>query len=714
MRKGLFFAILVVASAVSASTASGGGPLVTAVDADGDAFVGKQMPLAFGLAHEAGTTVIRINVVWSNVVANERKPSPFRPDDPGDPAYDWRETDEKVNLAVANDLEPLITIVGAPRWAETGGPRPDRIGPFQVNSWRPNPADARAFARAVAFRYGGTFQGLPRVRNWEIWNEPNLIGFLSPQADAGKLVAPKLYRDLVNAMAQSIHGVHTDNLVAAGALAPFNLKTAGGVVATAPMQFMRDFLCMSGGAHPRATCADTATFDVWTHHPFTSGGPTHHAANPDNASLADLPRMRRLLDAAYQAGHIRSNQAPGFWVSEFAWDTRPPDTHPDAAPIALQARWVSEALYQSWKNGITLFTWFLLRDENLSSPYQDGLFFRNGEELKDARPKPTFYSFRFPFVAYREGKRISLWGRTPYGRPGNVAVQRRVGARWRWMGTFKTDRYGVFTGDVRYGKLPKPKAAPHPPAGSTRYRDVVVSASPMSYWPLDERSGSTASDVTKTNDGTYTGDVQLGVPGPMPGATAVSFNGKNARVRLGRITNVHSVELWMKTRSGADAVAFSNRNTNHEFVALGLVGRLAHSHDSYPIFADAVGNGRWHHIVYTYDTAASTGRVYVDGKLSQLAVWKRLEGGADASIAFDASLKSYFAGQIGQVAVYSYVLSPTQVKSHYEASGRRVAPDVAQGMIRAVEVGSRSASLPFSLFRPHDRYVLPFGGGGPG
>jgi hypothetical protein len=709
VRKGLFIAIALVAIALPASTAAGGGPLLTAVDADGDAFSGSQSSLAFQRVHDAGANVVRINVIWSQVVGLRK---PVDADNPADPAYDWRESDRKVTQAVANGLDPLLTVGGAPRWAETGLPRPERLGGFEVNSWRPDPNAAGAFAHAVAVRYGGSFQGLPRVRYWEIWNEPNLIGFLSPQAVNGKPVAPNLYRDLLNSMAAAIHGVHADNIVAAGATAPFSLKKGAALVATPPMRFMRAVLCMSAGARPRAVCSAKSTFDAWTHHPFTSGGPTHHAGSKDDVSLADLPQMRRLLTAAYKAGHIRSPKAPAFWVTEFAWDTRPPDPNPLATPIDLQARWTSEALYRSWKSGVSLFTWFLLRDELLSTPYQDGLFFRNGEDLKDARPKPTFYAFRFPFVAYRHGSKVSVWGRTPHSRAGTVSVQRWTGSAWRSTGSFKANRYGIFSGNVPYKKAAKSKGSSQRTAGGAGYRDLVVSASPTSYWPLDDRRGSKASDLTKSNDGTYTGGVKLGVAGPLAGTRAASFNGRNALVRLGRIGNVHTVELWLRTRTQRDAAAFSNRNDVHEFVALGTFGGLAHVHDSYPVFGDTVGNGRWHYLVYTYDTPTSTGRLYVDGKLSQLAVWVRHEGGADASIAFDADTNSYFGGQIAQVAVYPYVLSPEQIRTHYRASGRRIAPEFTRGELRAVEVGSKATSLPFSLKRPPDRYVVPFGGGG--
>jgi hypothetical protein len=33
-------------------------------------------------------------------------------------------------------------------------------------------------------------------------------------------------------------------------------------------------------------------------------------------------------------------------------------------------------------------------------------------------------------------------------------------------------------------------------------------------------------------------------------------------------------------------------------------------------------------------------------------------------------------------------------------------------MLRAVDLSTKTSSLPFSLVRPSDRYVLPFGGGG--
>lgn len=695
-------AAFAAASLVPAAHASG--PIKTGV------FEPSADPLSLQRIHDAGATFARINVSWAQVATGR----PGVAADPADPAYGWASTDAQVTAAVEHGLTPYLTVFDAPQWAQKDEPHPTHLGPYPIASWKPDAVQLGLFARALALRYGGTFAALPRVKYFEVWDEPNLSQYLSPQVEGGKLVAADVYRDLLNSFSRSVHAVHPDDVVVAGSLSAFSFLTPYGRLGSAPLAFLRRMLCMSAGSTPRATCSTTVDFDAFSIHPWTSGGPTHHASEKDDVSLGDLPKLRHLLSAAVKAGHVRPNRMPELWISEFAWDTRPPDTHPDTAPMALQARWVAEAVYQAWKNDVRVFTWFLLWDQLYPwDSLQSGLFFRNGEDFRYAQPKPTFYAFRFPFVAYRQGSRISLWGKTPHGTPARVAVQQRAPNKWRWVGTFQSDKNGIFQGTARYRKPfgIHPSSA-RPASAAETYRNVVVSAKPMSYWPLSDRGTLTAADAMHNDDGSYTSGVKLGVPGPLGGMTAASFNGKTARVKLGAVSSLHSVELWVKTRSRADAVAFSNRNAIHQFSAVGTYGGLAHSFDNYGVIGEAVGNGRWHHLVYTYDSASSTGRLYVDGKQTQFAVYQRAEGGAAASIGYDADLKSYFSGQIAQVAVYSYVLSPEQVRNHYLASGRRLVPSVAPGMLRAVDLSTGAASLPFSLVRPKDRYVLPFGGGG--
>src|SRR5207253_2163622 len=222
---------------------------------------------------------------------------------------------------------------------------------------------------------------------------------------------PQWYRDMLNAFASSVHSVHTDNLVIAGGLAPFT-SFAGKqhLWGVAPLEFMRLMLCMSKRLKP--TCSNHSSFDIWSHNPYTSGGPTHHALLPDDVSIGDLPQMRRLLLAAIRSHHVATSKHVQFWVTEFGWDSSPPD--PQGVPLRLHARWVAEALYRLWEAGVSMVAWYKLRDEPFkSSLVQSGLYFRGLNVVGD-RPKPALEAFRFPLVAFRQNQyRAFTWGRTP-------------------------------------------------------------------------------------------------------------------------------------------------------------------------------------------------------------------------------------------------------------------------------------------------------------
>jgi hypothetical protein len=415
--------VLLVVASFAASSASAQ-PLITAIVGVDD--LGNSSSIT--RLRAAGVQAVRINLSWADVAPASRS-ADFDAADPADPAYSWSSFDRQVTSAVAAGVDPIVDIIGAPVWAEKAKPQP------YYGAIKPDASELALFARAAARRYGGGFEGLPRVHNWMLWNEPNLIFWLQPQFEHGRPYSPGLYRGMLNAFADAIHGVHADNVVIAGATAPFT--SADGTTAkwgVAPLAFLRTLLCL--GRNLRPACSARAKFDVWAHHPYTSGGPTHHANFPDDVSLGDLPKMKAVLDAGVRARKIVSRHHVRFWVTEFSWDTSPPD--PEAVPIALQARWVSEAMYTMWRNGVSLVTWFTLVDSPFpDSAYQSGLYFVDG------KPKPTLTAFRFPFVALHERSQLRLWGRTPLGTAGRVSVEKRDGA-WRRFAVVRADRYGIF------------------------------------------------------------------------------------------------------------------------------------------------------------------------------------------------------------------------------------------------------------------------------
>ena len=408
-------------------------PLTMGVIGAGEIY-GPNASLAFARLRGAGMTTVVMFVSWS-ATSPPREPDSWNPADPGDPHYNWSRSDAQIKAIVDAGFQPIVTVFDAPVWARLlpaarfSAPKPEKFGQFMG---------------AAAARYSGTHRGLPRVRYWQIWNEPNISLYFLPQYDSAKrrFVSPDIYRDMVNAAAQSIHTVNASNLVVAGSTAPFRDVTPDVKAVDSdwgPLKFMRRLLCMDDAGRP--TCANTASFDVWATHPYTSGGPTHHAALPYDVSLADLPKMSATLRAAVRAGHIKSAAPVRFWVNEFSWDSSPPDKC--SPPMSLLRRWIPEAFYRMWASGVDLIAWFLLTDQpQTTSFYQSGLYFY-APRLASAKPKPFLEAFRFPFVALLRGSGVYVWAHTPLGKPGVITVQQTFKGGWKNVKRLRVDRYGI-------------------------------------------------------------------------------------------------------------------------------------------------------------------------------------------------------------------------------------------------------------------------------
>ena len=438
---GAFVCLVATASAgaavaqhkVRTLTTKGTAPLATAVT-DPWLFNGSQRPTAFAETRAAGASYVRVNLNW-NAVAPSTRPDGFDPTDPTSPGYSWRNLDIVIGQSVDAGLTPILDISGTPNWAYAKKPQ-------GVNAGTPKAAYLGQFATALAKHYDGT-EGVPVAHVFQIWNEVNNSLFMSPVNGAA-------YRGMVNAVADAVHRVDPKNVVVAGDLDPFGHPKGKKQkwYSVAPLAFMRSFLCLSKGKHPHRTCSATAHFDVWSHHPYTFNGPFGHAQAVDNVSLGDLPKMRSLLRAGVRLHRVVSAHPVQFWVTEFSWDTKPPRRH--AAPMGLAARWTAEALYQMWRSGVSLVTWFGLQDRGGHGPYQSGLF-RYSTSLEQAKAKPVRTAFRFPFVAYLGRGSVSIWGRDATSDARVVTIQRRHGGHGRWgtVAKIRTNRSGIFKASLK-------------------------------------------------------------------------------------------------------------------------------------------------------------------------------------------------------------------------------------------------------------------------
>lgn len=388
---------------------------------------------------EAGARLVQVGVDWRQVAPTTRA-ADFDPADPADPGYRFETLDSVVKEARAQGFEVVFFVQGAPSWAEG----PNRPGPA-VGAWRPDPIQFGQFAGALAKRYSGTLPDplnsravLPRVRHFRIWNEPNLSVYLTPQWAGKRPVGPDLYRGLLNAAYAAIKAVNRQNVVIAGGLAPFGDEP--GEERMRPIVFLRRLFCLRARTDQRIRgCGPPARFDVLSHHPINQAAPRQSAESPLDVTTPDLGRIKVVLRAARKLGTIRPRRPKPLWVTEFWWVSNPPSSF--GVPPRKQARWLEEALYLFWKQGVRVAFWLAIRDpEPAPDAIGLGLYFANGT------PKPALRAFRFPLVVSRAlpaAAAVSVWGITPSSGP--VTVQRRRGAKWVTVKRIAHKRPGVFT-----------------------------------------------------------------------------------------------------------------------------------------------------------------------------------------------------------------------------------------------------------------------------
>ena len=302
-------------------------------------------------ASQTNATIMRLLVQW-NLAAKSR---PSNPTNHLDPAYNFDDIDEAVRAAQENDQEVILTLSGTPRWAN-GGKSPN-VMPTRV-------ADFGNFARAIASRYSGRFVGLPFVRFYSVWNEPNLQLFLSPQFNArGQSVAPANYAKLAAAAYAGVKAGSRQALVAIGETSARGSDKPTGL---RPTHTPGKFAELVAKANPRLR------FDAWSHHPypFNPNSPPTQRVKWPNVSLALLPRFDAELKRWFKRKSVP------IWVTEYGHQTRPEDSL--GVPYARQAAYIQQSMSMvSRYPFVSMFIWFVYQDDQ-GQPWESGIYTRNG------------------------------------------------------------------------------------------------------------------------------------------------------------------------------------------------------------------------------------------------------------------------------------------------------------------------------------------------
>jgi hypothetical protein len=222
-----------------------------------------EIPARLTLVRDTRAKVARFDILWSFVATRQ----PVNPADPADPAYDWSRIDQVMIGFDLNNITPIVSTYSTPTYAVAGR---NTSFPSAYNPNAPTPTAFGAFMKAVATRYNGRYPNpaggtLPRVRHYEVWNEPNLKNFFrfNNSSNISK------YKGLVKAAYTNIKAANPNAIVIAGVGGPRSSGGGGNVSAKVWMnQLVAD---------------KSVKFDAYSQHIYPSKGPKFTSPSYDKA-----------------------------------------------------------------------------------------------------------------------------------------------------------------------------------------------------------------------------------------------------------------------------------------------------------------------------------------------------------------------------------------------------------------------------------------------
>ena len=237
------------------------------------------------LARESGVRWAKQQLLWASI---EQSPGEF----------DWSTYDAIVDLFREHDIEVIARLDWPPQWVA----KPDWVPPAVRANNNVPPADYGDYARFV----GATaehFKG--RVRFYQIWNEPNLVGEwgLNPSHPAD----PREYARMLHAAAAAARQADPNAVILSAPLA-INTETVDIAGNMSDLEFLR-------GLYEAGAQGD---FDILSANAFGMDQPPE--AEPDEETL----NFRRVeLQRAIMEEHGDADTA--VWFNEYGWNAAPPD-----------------------------------------------------------------------------------------------------------------------------------------------------------------------------------------------------------------------------------------------------------------------------------------------------------------------------------------------------------------------------------------------------
>jgi prepilin-type N-terminal cleavage/methylation domain-containing protein len=229
-------------------------------------------------------------------------------------------------------------------------------------------------------------------------------------------------------------------------------------------------------------------------------------------------------------------------------------------------------------------------------------------------------------------------------------------------------------------------------------------------WKFDEGSGATTSDTSGwDNNGTLVNSPTWRCASvdtdytPSAQGCSLEFNGSTQYVNVGNMVSLDiadlkiTIETWVKTTATAPdtdvgmRIFTTYRASNSSRFSLGMrTDRIFSYANPAGSFSgtSTINNGRWHHVVTTYD--GTTQKLYVDGVQENSRAFT-LTGEfyvQDDTIGAFHPTDGFWSGLIDEVRIYNASLTSVQIQSQYYAGLQNL---LAKGHISQEEIQQRLA-----------------------